>query len=63
MVVQINLSRLVSDLRQYISTARPEYSALPFNLMTTFPNKVIENEKATIQEAGLANSSIVQRLV
>lgn len=63
MVVQINLSRLISDLRQYICLARPEYATLPFNLMTTFPNKVIENESVSIQESGLANSSLVQRLV
>jgi len=63
MIVNINLSRLVSDLRQYICIARPEYAVIPFNLMTTFPNKVIDNESASIQDSGLANSSLVQRLV
>ena len=63
MVIQINLSRLVSDLRQYICISRPEYAVIPFNLMTTFPNKVIEDETATIQASGLANASVVQRLV
>ncbi|KAH9390933.1 NSFL1 cofactor p47 [Tyrophagus putrescentiae] len=63
MIIQINLSRLVSDLRQYICISRPEYAVIPFNLMTTFPNKVIEDETATIQASGLANASVVQRLV
>ncbi|KAI2809325.1 NSFL1 cofactor p47 [Blomia tropicalis] len=62
-VVQINLSRLVSDLRRYICISRPEYASLPFNLMTTFPNKVIEDESVNIKDSGLANSSLVQRLV
>lgn len=62
LVAHINTARLVSDLRQFISLARPEYGPVSFELMTTFPNKVIDNEAATIAASGLANASIVQRL-
>lgn len=62
LVAHINLNKLVSDLRQFICIARPEYAAVPFTLQTTFPNKVIDNETATIQDSGLANAAVVQRL-
>ncbi|KAH9405923.1 NSFL1 cofactor p47 [Tyrophagus putrescentiae] len=62
-IVQINTSRLVSDLRQYIITAHPEYSETEFQLMNTFPTKVIDQENVTIKESGLANSSLVQHLI
>ncbi|OTF76761.1 NSFL1 cofactor p47-like protein [Euroglyphus maynei] len=62
LVPQINTDHLISDLRQYICLARPEYGASQFVLMTTFPNKVIEDESVTIKDAGLSNSSIVQRI-
>ncbi|KAH9421214.1 NSFL1 cofactor p47 [Dermatophagoides pteronyssinus] len=62
LVPQINTDRLISELRQYICLARPEYGASQFVLMTTFPNKVIEDESITIKDGGLSNSSIVQRI-
>ena len=31
--------------------------------MTTFPNKVLEDETQTIKDAGLVNSVVVQRWV
>lgn len=62
LVPQINTDRLISELRQYICLARPEYGASQFVLMTTFPNKVIEDESVTIKDGGLSNSSIVQRI-
>ena len=34
-----------------------------FRLMTTFPNKELDNEELTVADANLQNASIVVRLV
>lgn len=44
-------------------SAAPHYAFQPFNLMTTFPNKVIEQENISLKEAGLLNAVIVAKLV
>ncbi|UXI18077.1 cAMP-specific 3' 5'-cyclic phosphodiesterase isoform I isoform X13 [Sarcoptes scabiei] len=62
LVAQINTDRTISDLRQYICLARPDYNFLLFEMMTTFPNKVIEDESTSIEKSGLANSSVVLRI-
>lgn len=58
----MNLTHTISDIRNYICNSRPHYAATTFILMTTFPNKELEDESLTIKEAQLANASIVQRL-
>lgn len=50
-------------VREFICAARPSEAAREFQLMTTFPNKVLEDEDLTIEEANLKNASIVQKLV
>jgi UBX domain-containing protein 1 len=59
---RFNLTHTVQDIRQYIATARPEYTGRPFLLLTTFPNKELVNPADTIQQAGLQNAAILQRL-
>lgn len=59
---RFNLTHTVQDIRQYIGTARPEYSSRPFTLLTTFPNKELANPEDTIEQAGLQNAAILQRL-
>lgn len=41
--------------------SRPENNARPYVIMTTFPNKTLEDESLTIEAAGLTNSVVVQR--
>lgn len=41
--------------------SRPENLTRPYTIQTTFPVKVLEDDAKTIQEAGLANSVVVQR--
>jgi hypothetical protein len=38
-------------------------NAVPFKLLTTFPNKDLDQEDQTIEEASLKGASVVQRLV
>jgi UBX domain-containing protein 1 len=59
---RFNLTHTVQDIRQYIVTARPEYSDRSFMLLTTFPNKELSNASDTIQQAGLQNAAILQRM-
>jgi len=62
LVVKLNHSHRVSDLRRYITTARPQYAGTPFALLTTFPNKELTEEGQTIAEAGLLGAAVLQRL-
>lgn len=62
LIVKLNHSHTVSDLRTYISTARPQYAGVSYSLMTTFPNKEITEDAATISGAGLVGAAVLQRL-
>lgn len=62
LVVKANLSHKLGDIRAYLNTARPEYAARSYSLMTQFPNKELTNDSETIEEAKLQNSSIMQKL-
>ncbi|XP_011703894.1 PREDICTED: NSFL1 cofactor p47 isoform X1 [Wasmannia auropunctata] len=58
---QFNLTHTVADLRRYIITMRPQYALRDFSLLTVYPTKELAEDK-TIEEAGLQNSAIMQRL-
>jgi len=62
LVVKLNHSHTVADLRNYINTARPQYSDTSYNLLTTFPNKEITDNSLTISGAGLVGAAVLQRL-
>jgi len=62
LIVKLNQSATVSDLRSYINTARPQYSGLNYALLTTFPNKEITDDSLTISAAGLVGAAVLQRL-
>lgn len=59
--VQFNLTHTINDLRQYIITMRPQYAMREFSLLTMYPTKELTEDK-TIEEAGLQNTTIIQRL-
>lgn len=59
--VQFNLTHTMNDLRQYITTMRPQYAMREFSLLTMYPTKELTEDK-TIEEAGLQNTTIIQRL-
>ncbi|KAM6976724.1 NSFL1 cofactor p47 [Aplochiton taeniatus] len=62
LVQKFNHTHRVSDVRQYVVSARPAMAATEFVLMTTFPNKELTDESQTLQDASLLNAVIVQRL-
>ncbi|KJA16623.1 hypothetical protein HYPSUDRAFT_193049 [Hypholoma sublateritium FD-334 SS-4] len=62
-VARMNLTHTVGDIRNFINASRPENLVRPYTIGTTFPNRVLEDDSATIQGAGLVNSVVVQRWV
>ncbi|KIY66496.1 SEP-domain-containing protein [Cylindrobasidium torrendii FP15055 ss-10] len=62
-VCRMNLSHTVGDIRNFINASRPENRAREYTIGTTFPNKTLEDNNATIESAKLQNSVIVQRWV
>ncbi|XP_040571347.1 NSFL1 cofactor p47 [Lepeophtheirus salmonis] len=61
LVVKLNNTHTVSDLRRYITIARPEYASTSFSLQTTFPNKELINDSETLETAGLLGAAILLR--
>lgn len=59
---QFNLTHTVGDIRRYITTMRPHYAIQDFSLLTAYPTKELTDEDKTIDEAGLKNSALMQRL-
>merc|ERR550519_1957294 len=62
LIVKLNHSHTVGDLRTYINTARPQYSGVTYSLLTTFPNKELTEDSATVSSAGLVGAAVLQRL-
>ena len=60
LVSKFNHDSTVGDVRRIVASARP--NTPNFNLMTTFPNKVLDNEAVTLADAKLLNAVIVQRM-
>ncbi|RPD73670.1 SEP-domain-containing protein, partial [Lentinus tigrinus ALCF2SS1-7] len=61
LVARMNLTHTVGDIRNFINASHPEHHARPYVIMTTFPNRTLEDDSQTIEAAGLTNSVIVQR--
>jgi len=60
LVVKLNETNTVSDLRKYICLVKPE-TPTNFCLLTTFPNKEHTDDAATLKDAGLLGAAILMR--
>ncbi|NP_001080187.1 NSFL1 (p97) cofactor (p47) L homeolog [Xenopus laevis] len=63
LVQKFNHSHRIRDIRLFIVNARPAMALSRFVLMTTFPNKDLNDEDLTLKDANLLNAVIVQRLI
>ncbi|EPQ53112.1 SEP-domain-containing protein [Gloeophyllum trabeum ATCC 11539] len=63
LVARMNLTHTVKDIRNFINASRPENNARPYTIGTTFPNRVLDDDSQTLEQAGLVNSVVVQRWV
>ncbi|KAK4538447.1 hypothetical protein CDCA_CDCA17G4472 [Cyanidium caldarium] len=62
LVLELNATHTVADLRQHIVKAHPEYASVPFDLQTPMPKRPLADERQTLAEAGLQNAVVLQRL-
>ncbi|ETN86844.1 SEP domain protein, partial [Necator americanus] len=60
---KFNQSHTVSAIRHFLVTAYPDLAATAFQLMTTYPNKIIDDETVALKEAGLLNAVVVVKLI
>ena len=60
MVVKMNESNTISDLRRYIRLVKPE-APVNFSLHTTFPNKELTDDSASLKDAGVLGAAILMR--
>lgn len=61
MVARFNMHHTVGDIRSFIDASRPG-AAVPYQLQTGFPPKKLTDLTQTVEEAGLANSVIMQKM-
>lgn len=62
LVIKLNNSHTVRDIRSYINTARPEYNQRVYSLLTSFPNKELTDDSETLEQGKLQNAVIIQKL-
>ena len=62
MVAHFNLHHTVSDIRAFINSSRPD-GPRTYQLQTVgFPPKQLADQNQTIEQAGLANSVVIQKI-
>ncbi|KAJ0171901.1 hypothetical protein K1T71_012664 [Dendrolimus kikuchii] len=59
---RFNHTHTVADLQQYVSLAEPAYQLHTFALLTTFPSAELKDPSATLAQANLLNTTLLQRL-
>ena len=63
LIIILNLTNTINDLRMYIVNSRPNYAASPFSLSTSFPPKELTDEHLTIEEAKLQGAVVIQKVL
>ncbi|GAA5908499.1 hypothetical protein JCM8208_002647 [Rhodotorula glutinis] len=61
MVATFNQTHTVGDIRSYINASHPGEATSAYVLQTTFPTKDLTDDAATLKDAGLLGSVVVQR--
>jgi len=61
LVAKFNHTHTVQDIRNFVDAALPASSSMQYDLMTAFPNKVLTDNTASIQAAGLQGAVIMQK--
>lgn len=59
---RFNHTHTVNDVRRFITLARPQYQIASFVLLCAFPRKELSDGSKTLEEAGVLNASLLQRL-
>jgi len=61
LVLKLNHTHTVKQLREFICGMRPDLANRQFVLMTSFPSKELTDESVTLEGASLLNAVIIQR--
>lgn len=61
LIGQFNHNHTIGEVRSFIIAARPQYETRPFALLSSYPSKEL-NDSQTIEDAGILNSAIMQKL-
>ncbi|KAJ8708672.1 hypothetical protein PYW08_010054 [Mythimna loreyi] len=59
---RFNHTHTVGDLHAYVSRAEPSYQLQAFALLTTFPSRELSDPAATLAQANILNTTLLQRL-
>jgi len=62
LVMRLNTTHRVRDLRSLVCSHRADYAGTPFVFQTVLPRRTLEEESQTLAEANLLNSVVVQQL-
>lgn len=62
LVIRANLSHQIGDLVSHIRAIRPQYSNTNFVLASTFPAQELSDLEQTIEQAKIANASVLQKI-
>ena len=57
----MNLTHTVADIQAYVATVAPVEGE--YQLLSGFPPKPLSDPSKTVEQAGLKNSAITQRIV
>eukprot|EP01102_Stenamoeba_stenopodia_P020842 TRINITY_DN826_c0_g10_i1.p1 TRINITY_DN826_c0_g10~~TRINITY_DN826_c0_g10_i1.p1 ORF type:complete len:529 (+),score=175.11 TRINITY_DN826_c0_g10_i1:147-1733(+) len=58
-----NLTHRISDVRNWLRSQRPKDVEMPYELMCSYPVKKLTDLNQTIQDAGIQNSMVHQKLL
>ncbi|KAI4468524.1 ubx domain containing protein [Holotrichia oblita] len=61
LIGQFNRNHTVGQVRSFIIAARPQYETRPFALLSSYPSKELQDSQ-TIEDAGILNAAIMQKL-
>ncbi|XP_049881331.1 NSFL1 cofactor p47 [Pectinophora gossypiella] len=59
---RFNHTHTVADLQQYVSRAEPSYQLQQFSLLAGYPGAELADPSASLAQANLLNSTVLQRL-
>ncbi|KAG8737588.1 hypothetical protein FRC10_008045 [Ceratobasidium sp. 414] len=60
---RMNLTHTIGDIRNFVNASTPGAASRPYTIGTTFPNRILDDDKQTVESAGIKGSVVVQRWV
>ena len=60
--VSVGGHRQGDHVSHQLTGCRPQYAGRTYSLLTTFPNKEITDDAATVSGAGLVGAAVLQRI-